>query len=576
MSVEIGSVCLAHVARGNDRKEPPVYMLVLQNQGDGEFLCIPLTKDESSISPDDLALDENSIDTGKLEKAFTRIKKGCLLHNDSLGEVVAQLEKNTLERVLRAYIQFHVSRYYHTVHAPRFQKPFVPGTSAVQYGGRIYDDREFAYLIDASLEFYLTGSRYDAEFCSRLEKKLNSFDMPPVRALTVNSGSSANLLAIAALTSPKLKELGLQEGDEVITVAAGFPTTVTPLLQNHLIPVFIDIDLLSCNIDTTRIEEAITPRTRAIFLAHTLGIPFDLDGVLALAEKYNLWVIEDNCDALLACYTLKRKYRLIKDRVIGAKGFTGTIGHIGTSSFYPAHQITMGEGGALYTADQDLYRIALSFRDWGRDCWCSTGRDNTCRNRFGWKLSHLPIGYDHKYTYSHLGYNLKITEMQAAIGVAQLDKLQRFANARFENWKRMREGLTDLVDVFILPKYPENTIPSPFGFALTVRKNAGFSRNDLTGFLEAHKIQTRTVFAGNILRQPALTERPCRIRIGNSPILFSHELNENWYGRLPNTETVMANTFWTGVYPGLDSRMLDYIIEKIHAFVKQPKHREKQ
>ena len=330
----------------------------------------------------------------------------------------------------------------------------------------------------------------------------------------------------------------------------------------------------SYNIDSGKIEEAISEKTKAVFLAHTLGMPFDMDKILELAEKYRLWVVEENCDALGAEYTLKREYNLIRNKKVSGRGKTGTFGHIGTSSFYPAHQITMGEGGAVYTSDIDLYRIAKSFRDWGRDCWREPGCDNTCGKRFKQQLGKLPLGYDHKYTYSHIGYNLKITDMQAAIGAAQMDKVSTFAEKRLKNWKRLQKGVNDLEDVFILPAYPKNSIPSPFGFALTVRDNPKFTRKDITSFLEKNNIQTRTVFAGNMLRQPAFADAKIKLRIGNSALLISNNLTDKEYCLLPNTEIVMHRTFWVGVYPGMTEEMINYMIENIREFVKDKGKKE--
>jgi len=433
---------------------------------------------------------------------------------------------------------------------------FTPGQNNVPYSGRVYDENEMVNLVDSSLEFYLTAGRYDKDFCTKLSLFLSALTKKRIRVLTANSGSSANLLAISALTSYKLGDLALKEGDEIITVAAGFPTTVAPIFQNRLVPVFVDVALSSYNINPSLIENALTSRTKAIFVAHTLGIPFDLNRVLSIAEKYKLWVIEDNCDALGAEYTLSREYSLIKDRKVSGTRYTGTCAHIATSSFYPAHQITMGEGGAVYTYDNDLYNVLISLRDWGRDCWCLPGKDNTCGKRFSWKFGNLPEGYDHKYIYSHLGYNLKITDMQAAIGLAQLDKLPLFKDRRFENWTFLQEETKDLGEFFILPEYPEEAKPSPFGFALTVRKEAGFTRSDITRFLESQKIQTRTVFSGNIVRQPAVVNGGLKYRVS---------------GILKNTDTVMQDTFWIGVYPGLRKEMLVFMVEKIREFVSQKK-----
>lgn len=469
---------------------------------------------------------------------------------------------------IKELILKQVRVYYQFVHKQKQEQPFVSGKSRVNYAGRVYDEKEMINLVDASLEFYLTAGRYDKLFVDKLSTFFKEKTIQDIKALTVNSGSSANLLALSALTSYKLKELALQEGDEVISVAAGFPTTIAPIVQNKLIPVFIDIKLGSYNIDASLIDKAITSKTKAIFVAHTLGIPFDLDEILALAEKHNLWVIEDNCDALGAQYTLSREYKLIAHKKASGTSYTGTIGHIGTSSYYPAHQITMGEGGAVYTYNPLIYKILLSFRDWGRDCWCEPGMDNTCQKRFCWNFGKLPEGYDHKYTYSHIGYNLKVTDMQSAIGCAQLDKLAFFAKKRYENWQKLREGLGGLEKYFILPQCLENTTPSPFGFALTVRKDAGFKRNEITAYLEAANIQTRNIFAGNMLRQPAFTEKNITLRILDSDLISSKDLSEDHYRKIPNTDTVMNDTFFVGVYPGLTEEMIDFIIIKIKEFVK--------
>ena len=481
-------------------------------------------------------------------KCVIRVDNTILVHKSQfLKEKVAYLTKEKIDEVLRTWVKFQIVNYYNTFH--KNKKNFIPGKTPINYAGRVYDEKEIINLIDSALDFWLTTGRFDKEFCRKFSKYLGI-----KYVLTCNSGSSANLLAISALTSYKLKDLRLKPGDEVITVAAGFPTTIAPIIQNNLVPVFVDIELGTYNINPESIEEAISPKTKAIFLAHTLGIPFNLDRVLELAEKYNLWVIEDNCDALGAEYTLKREYKLINDKVIDGTRLTGTFGHIGTSSFYPAHHITMGEGGAVYTDDIKLYRILLSLRDWGRDCWCEPGKDNTCGKRFSWKLGLLPEGYDHKYIYSHLGYNLKITDMQAAIGVAQLEKLTSFIKARRKNWKRLYEGLKELEEFFILPKCPENVSPSPFGFVLTIRDEAPFTRKEIVTYLEERKIQTRMIFAGNIVRQPAMVEGGYKYRVVD---------------KLKNTDKVMRDTFWIGIYPGLTEEMLIYIVESIKEFVKK-------
>ena len=482
------------------------------------------------------------------------LNKRFLLSQSVIKKEVAEVGKEFLEKVLKKLVYIETLRYFNHIHKAAQDQKFVPNKSRIDYAARVFDEKEMFNLMDSSLEFYLTAGRYDKEFCEKLSKMLTSSDLPKVKVLTANSGSSANLLAVSALSSHKLGNLALKKGDEVITVATAFPTTVGPILQRGLVPVFVDIEPGTYNIDKNLIEPAISEKTRAIFLAHTLGMPFDLDKILELAEKYRLWVIEDNCDALGAEYTLSREYRLIKNKTVSGAGYTGTFCHIGTSSFYPPHQMTMGEGGAAYTSDADLYRILLSFRDWGKDCWCEPGCDNACGKRFGWKLGKLPKGYDHKYIYSHMGYNFKITDMQAAIGVAQLDKLPSFIEARRRNWHKFYEGLKDLEKFFILPSYPEKAEPSPFGFVLTLRESAGFAREDITQFLEENKIQTRTVFAGNILRQPAFDEGGYEHRV---------------FGELKNTDMVMNRAFWVGVYPGLREEMIRFVIEKIKEFVKK-------
>ena len=411
-------------------------------------------------------------------------------------------------------------------------QPFIPGESRVPVSGRVFDGEDLTHLVDASLDFWLTTGRYANQFERAFAKTLG------VRhALLTNSGSSANLLAISALTSPKLGDRQLKPGDEVITVAAGFPTTVNPILQNGLIPVFLDIELGTYNLDIRDLEQAIGPRTRAIILAHTLGNPFDLKTVTEIARQNNLWLIEDNCDALGSTYQGK---------------LTGTFGDLATCSFYPAHHITMGEGGCVLTSRPILKTLVESFRDWGRDCWCEPGKDNTCGKRFEHQLGELPFGYDHKYTYSHIGYNLKLTDMQAAVGVSQLKKLSQFTAARQANWQYLFDGLKDLEPYLILPRPTPGSQPSWFGFLISVRPEASFSRNQLVQYLEAHQIGTRLLFGGNLTRQPAY-----------------QGVNYRVVGSLTNSDLVMNQTFWIGVYPGLTQEMLDYVIETMHAFCEQ-------
>jgi CDP-4-dehydro-6-deoxyglucose reductase, E1 len=411
------------------------------------------------------------------------------------------------------------------------QKEFIPGSSAVPVSGKVFDATELQYLVDSSLDFWLTTGRFAAEF----ERKLANWIGVKHCAL-VNSGSSANLVALSALTSPQLGDRRLQPGDEVTTVAAGFPTTVNPIFQNQLVPVFVDIKLPTYDIDITQLEAALSPKTKAIMIAHTLGNPFNLTGVMQFAEQHNLWVIEDNCDALGSLYQGRK---------------TGTFGHISTLSFYPAHHITMGEGGAVLTNDTKLKKIIESFRDWGRDCWCNPGVDNSCNKRFGWQLGDLPPSYDHKYTYSHIGYNLKLTDMQAAVGLAQLDKLPQFIEQRRQNFDFLYQQLQDLEDVLILPEATHDSEPSWFGFIISVRSGAPFTRNDLVQYLEKNLIGTRLLFGGNLIRQPAYKDQNYRV-----------------VGDLVNTDYVMNNTFWIGLYPGLTEDMLKYTARIVRDFCR--------
>ncbi|AND85378.1 lipopolysaccharide biosynthesis protein RfbH [Clostridium tyrobutyricum] len=403
---------------------------------------------------------------------------------------------------------------------------FIPGETYIPASGKIINEDDIASLVNSSLDMWLTSGRYASEF----EKKFPEFLGSKYCSL-VNSGSSANLVAITALTSSKLGDRRLKPGDEIITVAAGFPTTITPIIQNKLVPVFVDVNLSTYNIKSEDIEKAVSSKTRAIFLAHTLGNPFNLNKIVEIAEKNNLWIVEDNCDALGSMYDGK---------------YTGTFGHISTYSFYPAHHITMGEGGAVVTKNLELHNIIRSIRDWGRDCICPPGKDNFCGNRFSQQHGELPFGYDHKYVYSHFGYNLKVTDMQAALGVSQLKKLPDFIKTRKENFKRLYEGLNQFEDYLILPQSEKNSDPSWFGFPITLRENNGFNRNDVVKFLEKNKIGTRLLFAGNILKQPLFTENKIEYRVVDN---------------LENTNTIMENTFWIGVWPGIDNQRIEYMIK---------------
>jgi CDP-6-deoxy-D-xylo-4-hexulose-3-dehydrase len=442
------------------------------------------------------------------------------------------LDKELREQVIKAARQ-----YYEFKH--KTKKPFAPG-DRIPYAGRVFDEKEISVLVDSSLDFWLTTGRYAEKF----EKDFARFLGVRHCSLT-NSGSSANLLAFMALTSHKLGEKRIRRGDEVITVAAGFPTTVAPIIQFGAEPVFLDVTLPSYNIDCSLLEKALSRKTKAVMIAHTLGNPFDIGAVKDFCDAHGLWLIEDNCDALGSKY--------LHD---GTWKYTGTVGHIGTSSFYPPHHMTMGEGGAVYTNDGLLKKLIDSFRDWGRDCWCPSGRDNTCKQRFSQQFGELPKGYDHKYVYSHFGYNLKVTDMQAAIGCAQLEKLPSFIETRRKNWKLLRDGLADLADTFILPEPTNNTVPSWFGFLITVRDKSTFTRDDIVNHLENSKIQTRMLFAGNLLKHPCFDE------------LKSRNQGYRIVGKLTNTDLIMNQAFWVGVYPGMTEAMLAYIVQLVRAFVK--------
>lgn len=440
----------------------------------------------------------------------------------------------TKEQQLKQEILDKTKEYYELVHKTQQTKPFIAGQSRVNYAGRVFDEKEMINLVDSSLDFWLTYGDYSKKFEKELAKFLG------VRwTFLVNSGSSANLLAFYALTSPLLKERQVKRGDEVITVAAGFPTTVAPIVQYGAVPVFVDMELTHFNIDVTQLEQALSPKTKAVMIAHTLGNPFNIKAVKAFCDKHNLWLIEDNCDALGSTYEGKP---------------TGTWGDIGTSSFYPPHHMTMGEGGATYTNNPLLKKIMLSMRDWGRDCWCESGVDNTCGCRFTQQFGSLPKGYDHKYVYSHFGFNLKVSDMQAAVGCAQLEKFPSFVEKRKENFKKLYNGLKDIQELTLVEPQP-NSDPSWFGFMMTLTKEAKFIRNDLVEYLENNNIQTRNLFAGNMLRHP----------------MFDALIKDKEYkviGELPNTDKIMNDSFWIGLYPGMGDEAIEYMVEKIRGFVK--------
>lgn len=409
------------------------------------------------------------------------------------------------------------------------QDKFIPGQTPIPVSGKVLDSNDYAALVDASLDGWLTAGRFHDDFERALARYVGVRN-----AVFVNSGSSANLVALSALTSPKLGKKALKPGDEVITVAAGFPTTVNPIIQNGLIPVFVDVEIGTYDAVIDQIREAVSPKTRAIMMAHTLGNPFDVAAIQSICDEHGLWLVEDSCDALGSTYAGKK---------------TGSFGHTATVSFYPAHHITTGEGGAVFVNKPLIRKQVESFRDWGRDCYCPTGHDNTCQKRFDWQLGDLPKGYDHKYTYSHIGYNLKATEMQAALGLSQLSKLDHFVQRRRENFAHL-EGILSSLDDFILPKATVNSEPSWFGFPITIHPDSGVSRSELLRALDHAKVGTRLLFGGNLLRQPAYRNIEYR-KIGD----------------LPNSDLVMTNTFWLGVYPGLTHEMLDYVGEVIHGFL---------
>jgi len=447
--------------------------------------------------------------------------------------------ENKTEAQARKEILDLVAEYCEAFHNKK--KPFEEG-DRISYASRVYDSHEMINLVDSSLDFWLTAGRYTDEFERKMAEYLK------VRFCSVtNSGSSANLLAFMALTSPLLGERQVKRGDEVITVACGFPTTVAPMVQYGAVPVFVDVTIPQYNIDVSMLEEAYSPKTKAVMIAHTLGNPFDLNAVKEFCRRHNLWLVEDNCDALGSLYTVK-----------GPEGeetrFTGTIGDIGTSSFYPAHHMTMGEGGAVYTDNPLLHKIVRSFRDWGRDCVCPPGQDDTCHHRFDRVYGQLPLGYDHKYVYSHFGYNLKVTDMQAAIGCAQLEKLPYFTERRRENFRRLKEGLKGTEESLILPEACPGSDPSWFGFLITCRE--GVDRGKLVDYIESHKVQTRMLFAGNLTRHPCFDE--LRGREGSYRIC----------GELANTDRIMENTFWLGLYPGMTEAMIDYMAKTVREGLK--------
>ena len=523
----------------SNQKKRPVLALSGKDENDDVRIAF-ITKTSVAeaqgfeLKPDDFA------DMPLKHTSHLRADKTFNLHVSRLEKPVAKLSAKGYERVLRKLISLDIPELAALKNNAR---PFQSGVSVVPPSGKVIGAAELQNMVEASLDGWLTTGRFNDAF----EKRLTEF-LGVKHALTTNSGSSANLLAFMALTSHRLGERAIQPGDEVISVAAGFPTTVNPILQYGAVPVFVDVQLGTYNIDPAKIEAAITPKTKAIMLAHTLGNPYDLDTITSLAKKHKLWLIEDCCDALGSTYTLPST----SGRGAGGEGTTrlvGTFGDIGTLSFYPAHHITMGEGGAVFTNNDQLKQIIESIRDWGRDCYCAPGRDNTCGKRFCQKLGDLPQGYDHKYTYSHIGYNLKISDMQAACALAQMDRVEEFIAVRKANFAYLKAGLKSCEEFLLLPEATTNSDPSWFGFPITIKASAGINRVDLLQYLDQNKIGTRLLFAGNLTRQPYMKGRNFRIS-----------------GDLTNTDIVMNDTFWIGVYPGLSKEMLDFVITKLEAF----------
>jgi|APSaa5957512622_1039677.scaffolds.fasta_scaffold01518_3 CDP-6-deoxy-D-xylo-4-hexulose-3-dehydrase len=488
-------------------------------------------------------------------ESIVHVGKPYLLNISIIRKYLCQMSEAFMERVLRELSFRETTRFYTYFHARLQEKPFVPGKSRINYAGRVYDEKEMTNLVDSALDFWLTTGRYT----DRFERDFADF-LGVKYSFLVNSGSSANLLAFMSLTSPLLGDRRIKRGDEVLTVAAGFPTTVAPIIQYGALPVFVDVDLETANVDVSLLKNALSSKTKAVMLAHTLGNPFNIQAVKSFCQKYDLWLIEDNCDALGSQYLSENDWPSSSQKAISqeltALNLTGSFGDIGTSSFYPPHHMTMGEGGAVYTNSQLLKKIILSIRDWGRDCWCPSGKDNTCSRRFTGKHGTLPYGYDHKYVYSHFGYNLKPTDMQAAIGCAQLGKLPGFIQRRKENFQLIYDGLKGMEDSVALPKATPKSDPSWFGFLMTLRDEVKFKRNDIATHLEEKNIQTRNLFAGNLTRHPCFSS----LKEGEDYRIA---------GDLKNTDKIMNDSFWIGVYPGMTEEMIMYTVEQIREFAER-------
>ena len=526
--VSVGDVVQTHLPSGNaDNGDWSPYGVVLRRTQD-RCIVASLLPANAKVDPRDVI--RVGLHECRLQELGSSVR--VALHqiaslNVAASAVVGKVDADGLDRLLRTVVKTFAGVHGEELLERRAR--FVPGQTAIPASGKVIGAPEVLNMIEASMDAWLTSGRFNTEFESRLARFVG---VPHV--LTVNSGSSANLVALAALTSPKLGERAIRPGDEVIAVAASFPTTVNPILQHGAVPVFVDVDIPTYNIDVTKLEEALSDRTRAVMVAHTLGNPFNLAVVTDFARRHGLWLIEDCCDALGAEYAQRR---------------VGTFGHLATLSFYPAHHITMGEGGAVLVNDPELKTIAESFRDWGRDCYCAPGKENTCGKRFCWKLGDLPFGYDHKYTYSHIGFNLKITDMQAACALAQLDRLEGFIAARRRNFGFLRQRLRSLDEFLILPEATDDSEPSWFGFLLTLRDGSATPRVDILQYLDQYKIGTRLLFAGNLTRQPSMQNRKYRV-----------------VGDLANTDKIMRDTFWIGVHPALTQEMLEFACEKLETY----------
>lgn len=533
---QAGDLVVVKAVEGGDRPGHYVEGIVVSETGDRppEYIVVASVP-SGRVSDTFVHVASENLFQGTLEKPLIFAVDRTMTVDAGRLETLhmARLGRDKLREILKKWAMVPTRAYYAAIHQQDQQAPFISGKSWINYGGRTFDAREMVNLVDSALDFWLTAGEYAKNFEANLAKFLGvSY------SFLVNSGSSANLIAFMALTSPKLADKRIRRGDEVITVAAGFPTTVAPMIQYGVIPVFVDVSLPTYNINCDLLEEALSERTRAVMVAHTLGNPFDLKRVKEFCDRHDLWLVEDNCDALGSRYLLD-----------GAWHYTGTVGHIGTSSFYPPHHMTMGEGGAVYTNDPILARVVESLRDWGRDCRCPSGQDDTCGRRFSQQFGELPFGYDHKYVYAHFGYNLKVTDMQAAIGVAQLAKLPEFTTARQRHWRILREGLADLADRFILPEPTVNADPSWFGFLLTVRSETGMDRQQVVSHLEANGIQTRMLFAGNLIRHPCFDE----LRKSGEGFRVVNNLEI--------TDRIMKETFWLGVYPGMKAGSVQYMVD---------------